>query len=412
MNMTKNTMRKLVCKYVYRIEYNPDTFRKTDWKEIMHQLKNEPSIKQVRLLNENKVNFVRQEYILLEQTRANLEEMMFHLETKHEKWLVDNNGVFRYKDYKSIEGKPMMEGPEGISIEEWLGYFYNNIIEYKSYMEKELGIAIKGDVGEENVVNILAESRYADYVAHNVVLNVSDEGGNTNEIDTFVILPYGVAVLEVKNYGKRGQTLSITDNDMWNLYDRRKIKKVKNPAYQNSRHTRATRLILRNLLGRDIPIFPLIVIGNNQVRIERHSNLTVKNIDELITYLNSLRSNEHLSDQERKQIKKFLENEDIGANAFSVVSYREQINYIKAVAKEVYIAASFNQDAKVLYYKIQDVVSYGFVGVIALILVAGGLLTHNFDSFMILLLVLCITIVTVAGTVHLAGKLKGIFGDK
>lgn len=405
-------MRKLVCRYVYKTEYDPNIFRKINWKEIEHQLENEPGIKQVRLLNENKVNFVRQEHILLEETRANLEEMMLNLETKHEKWLVDRNGVFRYRDYKSIEGKSMLEGPQNIPVEDYLGYFYNNITEYKSYMEKELGIAIKGDVGEENVAEVLAKSRYADYATHNIVLNVSDEGGNTNEIDTFVILPYGVAVLEVKNYGKRGQTLSITDNDMWNLYDGRKIKKVKNPAYQNSRHARATRLILRNLLGRDIPIFPLIVIGNNQVRIERHSSLTVKNIDELITYLDCLRSNEHLSDQERKQIKKFLESEDIGANAFSVVSYREQINHIKAVAKEVYIAASFNQDAKVLYYKIQDVVSYGFVGVIALILVGGGLLTHNFDSFMILLLVLCITIVTVAGTVHLAGKLKGILGDK
>lgn len=412
MNMTKETMRKLVCRYTYKTEYSPDTFRKINWKEIMHQFQSEPGAKQIKLLNENKVNFVRQEYILLEETRANLEEMMLQLETKHEKWLVDKNGVFRYRDYKSVEGKSMMEGPEGISIEDWLGYFYNNIIEYKSHMEKELGIAIKGDVGEENVANILAESKYAEYATHNIVLDVSDEGGNTNEIDTFVILSCGVAVLEIKNYGKRGQTLAITDDDKWNLYEGRKVKKVKNPAYQNNRHARATRLTLRNLLGRDIPVFPLIVIGNNQVRIERHSNLTVKNIDEFVSYLDDLRSNEHLSDQERMQIKKFLESEDIGANAFSVISYREQINHIKAVAKEVYIAASFNQDAKVLYYKIQDVVSYGLIGLIVFVLVIGGLLSHNFDSFMNLLIVVCLIIAVGAGAVHIAGKLRNMLGDK
>ncbi len=403
--MDKEAMRKMVCRFAYGIQYNPDTFRKIDWNEMVYRFEHEPGGESIRLANENKVNFVRQEYVLLEEAMENLKEMMLQLETKHEKWLVYNNEVFRYRDYKSIEGKPMMEGPEGNPIEDWLGYFYNSMMEYKTYMEKELGIAVKGDIGEENVANILAESEYAEYTIHNVVLDVADEGGNTNEIDTFVILPCGVAVLEVKNYCKEGQTLVITDAAEWDVYDKkRKIGKKKNPAYQNSRHARATMLTLRKLLGKDIPIFPVIVIGNNAVRLEKHSNLAVKNIDELVPYLNSLTGSEHLSDEERINIKKFLEKEDIGANAFAVVSYREQINHIKAIVKEVFLAASFNQDGKKLYYKVQDMVSYGLIGMIAVVVIGGALVFHNLDSFIVFLLGMCLLIAAIAGVIHIGKK--------
>lgn len=403
--MDKESMRKMVCRFAYGIKYNPDTFSKTDWNEMAYRVEHGPGGESIRLLNENKVNFVRQEYVLLGETMENLKEMMLQLETKHEKWLADHDGVFRWRDHRSIEGKAMMEGPDGDPIEDWLGYFYNCMAEYKVYMEKELGKAVKGDIGEENVANILAESRYAEYTVHNVVLDVADAGGNTNEIDTFVILPCGVAVLEVKNYGSAGHTLVITDGDKWDLYKKgRRIGQKKNPAYQNSRHARATLLTLRKLFGRDIPVFPVIVIGNNEVRLERQSSLAVKNIDELVPYLNSLTGKEHLSEEERIKVRKFLEKEDIGANAFAVVSYRKQINHIKAVVKEVFPAASFNHEGKMLYYRMQDMVSYGLIGIIAVVLIGGMLVLHNPDSFMVLLLGVCLLITAVAGVIHIGKK--------
>lgn len=408
--MNRESMRKFVCRFAYGIRYNPDTFRKIDWNDMVYKFEHEPSGESIRLVNENKVNFIRQEYVLLQDTMESLKEMMLNLETKHEKWLVERDEVFRYRDARSIEGRPMMEGPEGIPVEDWLGYFYNNMMEYKAYMEKQLGIAVKGDIGEENIVKALEKSEYAEYVVHNVVLDVADEGGNTNEIDTFVVLPYGVAVLEVKNYCRKGQTLVITDASKWDVYEKkRKIGQKGNPAYQNIRHARATLLTLRKLLGRDIPIFPLIVIGNNQVELERHSRLAVKNIDDFIQYLNGLRSNEYLSDEERLQIKKFLEKEDIGANAFTVISHRKQINHIKAILKEIFMAASFNQDGKMLYYRMQDMISYGLIGLIAVVVIGGAFILHNLDSFMVLLLGVCLGIVMIAGAIYIGKKIMDIF---
>ena len=147
---------------------------------------------------------------------------------------------------------------------------------------------------------------------------------------------------------------------------------MKNPAYQNSRHARATLLTLRKLLGRDIPIFPLIVIGNDQVRLEKHSRLAVKNTGDLVAYLDSLRSNENLSEEERLRIKKFLEKEDIGANAFAVISYREQINHIKTIVKEVFPSVCFNQEGKVFYYRMRDRLSFVLIGMIVVVLIGGA----------------------------------------
>lgn len=402
--MDRESMRKLVCRYAYGKKYDPATFRKIDWNEMVYRFEHEPDGVSIRLVNESRVNFIRQELVLLEETMGLLKEMMLPLETKHEKWMVYHDEVFRYRDAGSIEGKPMMEGPEGRPVEDWFGYFYNCLMEYKAYMEKELGIAAKGDIGEENVARILEKSRYAEFTVHNVVLDVADEGGNTNEIDTFVILPYGVAVLEVKNYGGIGQRLVITDEDKWDLYGKRRTKQVKNPAYQNSRHARATMLTLRKLLGRDIPVFPLIVIGNNQVRLEKHSRLAVKNTGDFVAYLDSLQSNEKLSDEERIKIKKFLESEDIGANAFAVISYREQINHIKAIVKEVFPSACLNQEGKVLYYRMRDRFSFGLIGIIASVLIGGAFMFHNLDSFMVLLLGVCLLIAAVTGAIHIGGK--------
>lgn len=409
--MDRESMRKLVCRYAYGKKYDPAAFRKIDWNEMVYRFEHEPDGIRIRLVNESRVNFIRQELVLLEETMELLKEMMLPLETKHEKWMIYHDEVFRYRDSGSIEGKPMMEGPEGRPVEDWFGYFYNSLMEYKAYMEKELGIAAKGDIGEENVARILEKSRYAEFTVHNVVLDVADEGGNTNEIDTFVILPYGVAVLEVKNYGGAGQRLVITDDDKWDLYGKRRTKQVKNPAYQNSRHARATLLTLRKLLGKDIPVFPLIVIGNNQVRLEKHSRLAVKNTGDFVTYLDSLQSNENLSDEERLQIKKFLESEDIGANAFAVISYREQINHIKAIVKEVFPSVCFNQEGKALYYRMRDMVSYGLIGMIAAVLIGGAFILHNLDSFMALLLGVCLLIAAVTGAIHIGGKVIAAFKE-
>ena len=58
-----------------------------------------------------------------------------------------------------------------------------------------------------------------------------------------------------------------------------------------------------------------------------------------------------------------------------------------------------------LYYKIQDMVSYGLIGIIAAVLIGGAFIFHNLDSFMVLLLGMCLGIVAIAGGIHIGKKI-------
>ena len=60
--MNKEAMRKFVCRAVYGIVYNPDTFKELDWEQIVYKYEHEPGAKNIRIVNESKINFIRQEY--------------------------------------------------------------------------------------------------------------------------------------------------------------------------------------------------------------------------------------------------------------------------------------------------------------------------------------------------------------
>lgn len=73
-------MRKFVCRFAYGTKYDPDTFREIDWEELTYRYEHGLGGKTVRLVNENKVNFIRQEYVLLQNTMEFLKELMLGME--------------------------------------------------------------------------------------------------------------------------------------------------------------------------------------------------------------------------------------------------------------------------------------------------------------------------------------------
>ena len=73
-------MRKVVCRAAYKTVYNPDTFKELDWEQIVYEYEHEPGAKNIRLVNESKVNFIRQEYALLQDAMKLLYELMVGLE--------------------------------------------------------------------------------------------------------------------------------------------------------------------------------------------------------------------------------------------------------------------------------------------------------------------------------------------
>lgn len=335
--MNKEALRKLVCKKIYKSNYNPNNVMKIDWNKLQHNFEHEPENKLKYLKNESRATFYKQELILIDNKIQFLLQTLELLQSKHEKWYFENNILYRYRDSISIEGKNILEGPDNVSIEDWGAYIYNTLIEYKEKIESQIGITTKGDVGEQNIADALEKSKYASYVVHNVVLDVSDSEGKTNEIDTYVITPKGIFILEVKNYGKKGTTLKITDTDKWKLIDNktgRVIKYEKNPESQNKRHTRATHIKVQELFGKEVPLFPLIVIGNNKVKLDNRSNIVVKNVDDFISYIENMEGKNILSSDEMFELKRIFEKADIGSNAFSVISYREWVYHMMGILKK------------------------------------------------------------------------------
>lgn len=411
--MTKETLKKLVCRYVYHSDYSPENAMQADWEKLRREYEQEPGVITDYLKNESRVNFYEQELALVENKIQFLQEILQELETKNERWFFEEDVLYRYRTKASIERSALLEGPKGVAIEEWIAYFYNLLIEYQAEIQAQVGIAAKGDIGEQRVADRLEKSKYADFVLHNIVLDVSDEGGKTNEIDTYVITSKGIFVLEVKNYGKADTILKITDDDKWDLLDKktgRVIKQEKNPTYQNIRHTNATIKKIKEWMGKDIPVFPLVVIGNNAVTLEFHTNLTVKNVQGLLSYMDSVQGNDVLTKEEMSELKRLFEQADIGSNAFTAKTYREQIYYMMDIVEQIYPFLGYNQVAKEFYYKMLERLGYVLLGVVAVVLLGILFVTKRIDILLIGLLGMSVIITIVFGVILVLQKCKEILG--
>lgn len=409
MILNKEALRKLVCKKIYKSNYNPNNVMKIDWNKMQHDFEHEPENKLQYLKNESRATFYKQELILIDNKIQFLLQTLELLQSKHEKWYFENNILYRYRDSISIEGKNILEGPDNVSIEDWGAYIYNILVEYKEKIESQIGITIKGDVGEQNIANALEKSKYASYVVHNVVLDVSDSEGKTNEIDTYVITPKGIFILEVKNYGKKGTTLKITDTDKWKLIDNktgRVIKYEKNPEGQNKRHTRATHIKVQELFGKEVPLFPLIVIGNNKVKLDNRSNIVVKNVDDFISYIENMEGKNILSSDEMFELKRIFEKADIGSNAFSVISYREWVYHMMGIFEKIYPFLCYNQEAKNVYYARHKKQQYSIVVITVLILLCMFIFTKNMDAFLLKFFYVCLVVTIGFGIYAAIQKVK------
>ncbi len=387
--MNKEKLKKLVCKYVYQKEYKKEAEVPVDWESLKEKYLQDPGPEIQMLKNESRVRFCEQELVLVENQLNLLTETLEQLQTEYEKWYVENEVLYRHRDKRSIEGTNLLAGPDGDCIEAWVQYFYNSLCEYKQKLQISAGIAAKGDIGEENVAKALENSSLSRYVLHNIVLDVADDQGKTNEIDTYVITKYGIGVLEVKNYGKYGTTLNITDTELWDLVDKktgRVIKQEKNPMSQNRRHARATEIVVRQMFGKEVPVFPLIVIGNNKVGLNYQSNLTVKNVDTFLPYLEKMKSNTVLSTEEMFDLYRMFEQADIGSNSFQIVSYRKQIYYMMEIFNTILPWLAYNQDAKNFYYKTRKMLAWGGGITYAVLLALIALLSGSVDNFLLGLL--------------------------
>ena len=125
----------------------------------------------------------------------------------------------------------------------------------------------KGALGENEIYHaILKEIKRGiyGYCLHNLYLPKKD--GSTSEVDILFISVKGLFLIESKNYvgwifgddRRKEWTVSLYGGKTW--FGGRTSKKFKfyNPVWQNKTHEK----VLRQLIGRDVPIFPLVVFSD------------------------------------------------------------------------------------------------------------------------------------------------------
>jgi hypothetical protein len=112
---------------------------------------------------------------------------------------------------------------------------------------------IKGMIGERIVRRQLQRLPAEDYKTLNDVIIKGREG--TSQIDHLVISPYGIFVIETKNY--RGWIYGGENSEYWFQAFYRSKTKFRNPIKQNWAHIYALK---ENLSGyKDVPYYPVIV---------------------------------------------------------------------------------------------------------------------------------------------------------
>ena len=162
---------------------------------------------------------------------------------------------------------------------------------------------------------------------HHILLNditlEDKDNGLTHQIDHILIHPHGLFVIETKNY--KGQVIYDEDESGWYIKTRSTHKRISSPLRQNKGHVKA----LKKILGKDIPIVPVLVFASNNAPYAGDEN--VINLDDLSLFIESYPYSRLLKDAEIDVLgKKILdEKADISAS-----EHIDNIAVIKAVRKE------------------------------------------------------------------------------
>lgn len=122
---------------------------------------------------------------------------------------------------------------------------------------KIFGPQIKGSVGEYRVVRQLNKLPKENYRILNDVMLQTEKG--TSQIDHIVISPYGIFVIETKNY--RGWIHGNEYSDYWTQSIYQKKIRFRNPIKQNWGHI----VVLKELLKEyaDVPFYSIIVFAGS-----------------------------------------------------------------------------------------------------------------------------------------------------
>lgn len=136
----------------------------------------------------------------------------------------------------------------------------------------------RGNKGEALVIKELNKIK----VYHHLINNfnyVNPRSNSSHQIDHILIHPYGIFVIETKNY--YGEIINDTDDVFWLKKIGDKTKHISNPIKQNKSHS----LIVNNLLSKEYDVISVIVFVKNNCPYTGNDN--VINLNDLLLMIES-----------------------------------------------------------------------------------------------------------------------------
>lgn len=147
-----------------------------------------------------------------------------------------------------------------------------HILDILDLLDEGFDSQLKGSIGEMTVDYLLSKLN-KDYYFHlnNVLLPLKN--GGTTQIDHLVLSPYGIFVIETKNY--QGFIFSDENQDYWTQKTYSGTYRLYNPIKQNDNHIN----VLATLLNIDKSYFHSIIlfVGECQLKTPLPSNVMVCN---------------------------------------------------------------------------------------------------------------------------------------
>ncbi|KPU27770.1 hypothetical protein TR13x_03915 [Caloranaerobacter sp. TR13] len=186
----------------------------------------------------------------------------------------------------------------------------------------------EGEIGEDIVKTDLSELNEEEYKVINNVL-LKRKNGRTSQIDHVVISPYGIFVIETKNY--KGTIIGTDEDREWIQKIGKYRNKFYNPVKQNIGHINALKELLKeyaNVLYVSIVVFTT----SADLSVSRSNNLNshicycYKVVDIIKKY-----SKKILSDTEVLDIYKTIKENNISSYKQRKIHIQNVKNYVKEV---------------------------------------------------------------------------------
>lgn len=193
----------------------------------------------------------------------------------------------------------------------------------KDYLRdsKELGLRIAGIfagiTGEQEIGKELDFYKNSLRILDNIRVELNNE---SCECDTIIVSENGVFILETKNYGAIGSgknfSLEISSDGRWRkIFTNGKVENIDSIGRQNQRHVYAISTILSEALGKEVPVYSLIVFANDKIDIINNSKNVIIRKSEIMT---EIFTHEKKNDREMlEEIERVLQDRNLPAKPYA-----------------------------------------------------------------------------------------------